>query len=240
MSPLPDQLVDRWEHRAEAPPGGGAVYWHVLLGNHSQVRELATEAQERLSGFAGLHMTPLQWLHITTLIAGTTEEIAPDDMKKMLTNAELSLSQALPITISLERVLYHPEAIVLEVQPDHALDPILKAAQFATSAVTGENGVTGTPTSSWMPHITLCYSTARQSAEPVISALGKRLPSCEITVDALSLVIQRGAERLWDWHHVGTARLGAITTASGPDISDASGAGDSSQALSRLGPGHAV
>jgi 2'-5' RNA ligase len=209
MSPLPDQLIDRWEHRADAPPGGGAVYWHVLLGNHPQVRELAREAQERLSGFAGLHMTPLQWLHITTLIAGTTDEISSDDLKKMLTNAELSLSQTPPITVSLGRVLYHPEAIVLEVQPDHALDPMLEAAKSATSAVTGENGVNGTPASSWMPHITLGYSTARQPAEPVISALGKRVPCCEITVDALSLVVQRGPERLWDWHHVGTAHLRA-------------------------------
>lgn len=207
MSPLPDQLVDRWEHRSDASPGAGTVYWHVLVGHHPQVQELVIEAQKRLSGFGGLHMTPLQWLHITTLIAGTTNDIVPDDMKKMLTDAELSLSQTLPITISLGRVLYHPEAIVLEVQPDHALGPILEAAQFATSAVTGENGVTGTPASSWMPHITLCYSTARQPAEPIISALGKTLPSCEITVDALSLVIQRGPERLWDWHHVGTAYL---------------------------------
>ena len=207
MSPLPGQLVDRWEHRAEAPPGRGVVYWHVLLGDHPQVQELAREAQERLSGFAGLHMTPLQWLHITTLIAGTTGEIASDDMKEMLTNAELSLSQTLPITVSLGRVLYHPEAIVLEVHPVRALDPILEAAQSATSAAIGDNGIAGTPASSWVPHITLCYSTARQPAEPVISALGKSLPSCEITVDALSLVIQRGPERLWDWHHVGTAYL---------------------------------
>lgn len=207
MSPLPDQLVDRWEHRSEASPGAGTVYWHVLVGHHPQVQELAREAQKRLSGFTGLHMTPLQWLHITTLITGTTDEIVADDMKKMLMNAELSLSRTLPITISLGRILYHPEAIVLEVQPDHALDPILEAAQSATSAVSGENGVTGTPASSWIPHITLCYSTACQPAEPVISALGKTLPICEITVDALSLIIQRGPERLWDWHHVGTAHL---------------------------------
>jgi hypothetical protein len=27
-------------------------------------------------------------------------------------------------------------------------------------------------------------------------------------VQALSLVVQRGPERLWDWHHIGSARLG--------------------------------
>jgi 2'-5' RNA ligase len=200
-------LVDRWEHRAEAPPALGAVYWHVLVGRHPEVRRIAEEAQERLSDFVGLHRTPVEWLHITTLVAGTTNEIARDEMKKMVADAALSLSKTPPITISLGRILYHPEAIVLKVKPDRALDPVLEAARSATSAVTGRHGLAGAPISSWMPHITLCYSTVRQPAEPIIAALGKKVPDCEITIDALSLVIQRGPERLWDWHPVGTAYM---------------------------------
>jgi hypothetical protein len=172
-------LVDRWEHRAEAPPALGAVYWHVLVGRHPEVRRIAEEAQERLSDFVGLHRTPVEWLHITTLVAGTTNEIARDEMKKMVADAALSLSKTPPITISLGRILYHPEAIVLKVKPDRALDPVLEAAR----------------------------STVRQPAEPIIAALGKKVPDCEITIDALSLVIQRGPERLWDWHPVGTAYM---------------------------------
>lgn len=183
------------------------MYWHVLVGDHPQVQGLAREAQERLSGFTGFHMTPLQRLHITTLAAGPADEITSDEMSEMLTSAELSLSKTPPITISLGRVLYHPEAIMLEVLPQRALDPLLEAAESATSAVTGRPCVARTSASSWTPHVTLCYSTAWQPAEPVITALGQRLRGCEATVDALSLVVQRGSEFLWDWHRAGTAHL---------------------------------
>jgi hypothetical protein len=59
----------------------------------------------------------------------------------------------------------------------------------------------------WMPHMTLCYSTSQQPAAPVIAALGRELPGCEVTLDKLSLVIQRGPELLWDWRSLGTADL---------------------------------
>jgi hypothetical protein len=38
---------------------------------------------------------------------------------------------------------------------------------------------------------------------PIIDTLGRRIPKCEIAVDAESLVIQWGAERLWNWQPVG-------------------------------------
>lgn len=207
MSPLPSKFVDRWQNRPEVGPAQGAVYWHLLLGSHSQLRKVAGGAQERLSEFTGLHMTPLEWLHITTLIAGSTDEITDDQMSLMLADAARSLSQVNPIAVTLEHVIYHPEAILLDVRPNQSLMPLLEAARSATHAVLGRDGVNGTAASSWIPHVTLCYSTADQPAAPIISALGKRLPSCEVTIEALSLVIQRGPERLWNWHPVGSARL---------------------------------
>jgi 2'-5' RNA ligase len=207
MSPLPKQLIDRWQNRPEVHPQHGMVYWHILLGGHPQVQAIAKIARERLSKFDGLHMTPLKWLHITTLIAGSTDEIMQGEMRDMLTIAKLSLSKIPRITISLEDVLYHPEAIVLVVRPDHALRPVFEVAQSATRAVIGRDGIAGADFQSWIPHVTLCYSAQRQPAEPVISTLGKKLPRCELTIDALNLVVQRGPERLWDWHPMGEARL---------------------------------
>jgi hypothetical protein len=31
----------------------------------------------------------------------------------------------------------------------------------------------------------------------------------DVGIESVSLVVQRGPERLWDWHHIGTAWLGA-------------------------------
>lgn len=98
--------------------------------------------------------------------------------------------------------------------------PVLEAVQSATRKVTGKDGfVNGGSASDWIPHITLCYSTGRQPAEPIITTLGKRLGIWDITVDALSLVVQWGPERLWDWEPVGTISLMGTTmddSASGP------------------------
>ncbi|MQA16161.1 MAG: hypothetical protein GEV09_19040 [Pseudonocardiaceae bacterium] len=207
MSPYPTQLIDRWHSRIEPNPGQGKLYWHVLLNQHPQVRAIASRAQEQLAAFRGLHMTPKQWLHITILIAGSTDEISANEMDAMLTNATHLLSQTPPVTVTLGHILYHPEAIMLAARPIDALEPIREAVQSATRAVIGkDDGVTGDGTS-WRPHVTLCYSTVQQPAGPIINALGTELPRCQVTIDSVSLVNQRGAERQWDWDPVGAVHL---------------------------------
>jgi 2'-5' RNA ligase len=208
MSPLPTQMRDRWQNRAEPAPGRGTVYWHILCRDYPQVRATAREAQSRLSRFAGLHMTPEQWLHMTTLIAGSTDRISSEQMHAMLAEAQRSLSTIQPIRVILGRVLYHPEAIMLGIRPERALDPILKGIQEATREIMGGDGCDGP--SSWTPHVTVSYSTADQAAEPIITALGMELPGCEVDISAVSLVIQWGPERLWDWEPIGTVRLGTV------------------------------
>jgi hypothetical protein len=42
-------------------------------------------------------------------------------------------------------------------------------------------------------------------------ALGHQLPSCDITISALNLVIQHGPERNWHWSVTGTVRLDGNT-----------------------------
>ena len=214
MSPFPTRMRDRWQNRAEPEPGQGTIYWHILFRDHPQVRSLAKDAQERLSHFAaGLHMTPQKWLHLTTLIAGSTEEICSDQMEVMISEATQMLSKVQPIPVTLGHVLYHPEAIMLAVRPHYALDPILKAVEYATRKATGRDGVGNGSLSAWTPHVTVSYSTAEQPAGPIIAALGKELPSCEVRISSVSLVIQRGPERLWDWVPVGTVHLGTVEDA---------------------------
>ena len=212
MSPLPEELVDRWQHRSENGPEEGTVYWHILLGDNTELRSMTEHARVRLAKFSHLHQTPFRWLHITTLVAGPTDEIGDSGMSGMLAEATALLSGTAPIKITLGRVLYHPEAIVLDVYPHEALAPIHQAALAATRSVTGQDGNVSGPVQPWHPHVTLCYSAGRQPAEPIIASLGKELPACEVSVRSLSLVVQRGPERLWDWQHIGSARLG------GPDL----------------------
>jgi hypothetical protein len=97
---------------------------------------------------------------------------------------------------------------MLAVKPKRALASIHDAVQAATRAVTrGHDPDADSPP--WIPHITLCYSTAEQAMALIIAALGPQPPECQIHISTVSLVIQHRPERLWDWRTVGTVYLPA-------------------------------
>lgn len=205
MSPLPVRFTGRWDNPSR-PSYDDTVCWHLLLGSHPAVRTAAAAAQQRLARFPGLHMTPPQWLHVTVLRAGTAGLVTQDDMSRMLARAQAELIRTAPIGVTLQRIFYHPEAVALSVSPRSALAPVLAAARSATHEVLGETAADGED-DEWLPHLTLCYSTAVQPAAPVIAELGKTIPACEATIDKMSLVVQDGSEDEWNWRVAGTARL---------------------------------
>jgi 2'-5' RNA ligase len=205
--PIPDETRDRWDNRAEPDSGKGAIYWHILFRDNPAVRATAKEAQARLASFRDLHMTPGECLHATALIAGTTDDIPDEGLGLMLAEARQRLAGVQPISVTISRVLYHPEAIMLGFTPEGALDPIHDAVRQATHRATGRTGSVTGPAGRWAPHLTISYSTGKQPMAPIAAALGHEVPRCNITVRAVSLVIQWGPERLWNWETVGTATL---------------------------------
>jgi len=126
----------------------------------------------------------------------------------MIQTAARLLADTPPVTVTLSRIGYHPEAIVLAVAPAMALALIHDAARAATEQASGASQDGQSP--DWSPHVTIGYSTANQPAGPIIDALGLELPSRAIHVSALSLVIQHGPERDWNWTTVATIRLPAL------------------------------
>ena len=123
MSPMPAEFTDRWRDRAEPAPGESLVYWHMLVAGYPAEVAMAREAQLRLAPFGGLHMTPLKWLHMTTLIAGPADQISSADIEHMTDSASRHLANTAPITVTLGKILYHPEAIMIAASPANALKP---------------------------------------------------------------------------------------------------------------------
>ncbi len=203
---LPEQMTNRWARRRDSEPGEQTLYWHVLMRDYPEVGALAQQARHQLSAFDGLHMTPADCLHMTTLVAGPAEWFSEAQRQQMIQTAADQLADVPPITVSLGKILYHPEAILFAVTPGAALAPLRNAAITATRA-------TGCDASGqdeeWRPHVTLCYSTSDQPARPIIDALGMSLPEKTIAVRRVSLVIQTGSELVWDWTIVGSANLAA-------------------------------
>src|SRR5437868_7634395 len=157
MSPFPIKMVDRWRDRAELGPGEGTFYWHVLLGRDPQARALAQEAQALLAPFPGLHFTPANWLHLTILVVGSTDDISIAQGQAMLAEAARLLAVVPPITETLSRIHYHPQAIMLSVDAPTRLTLVRDAVQAATQIITGRPGHTEGP-ATWTPHVTIAYS----------------------------------------------------------------------------------
>lgn len=210
MTALPAQMTDRWRHRTDPAPGEDTVYWHMLMADYPQVVDLAHDAQDRLAQFSGLHMTPLERLHMTTLVAGPAPTFTRSQLDRMIEIAAGLLADTAPITVTLGRILYHPQAIMLGVSPTAALAPIRNAAVKTTCLVSEREIPDGD--SAWIPHITICYGTADQPAAPIIAKLGTSLPRCHVRISALSLVTQHGPERDWDWSTLATIKLAAPAT----------------------------
>ena len=93
MSPLPVQFTSRWDNRSR-PSYDDAVCWHLLLGGDHAAHDIAATAGQRLAGFPGLHMTPLQWLHVTVLRVGTADVVTQGDMNRMLARAQAQRPRA--------------------------------------------------------------------------------------------------------------------------------------------------
>jgi 2'-5' RNA ligase superfamily len=207
MNPLPARMADRWQTRAEPGPGEAQLYWQILMRDQPQAGALAAVARERLTRFSGLHFTPEQWLHLSVLRIGLMTEISPGEIGAMVDQARHLLKPIPPVTFTLGRVLYHPEAITLGVRPGDALDGVSLAIRKATaSTLDVPADVTTAPR---VPHVTVAYSTRDQAAGPIIAALGRELPECLVTIDTIHLIAQHGAERAWNWQPVAAIPIGS-------------------------------
>jgi 2'-5' RNA ligase len=202
-------MVNRWAKRQSLmlPPGQGRLYWHVLLGDDEAVRAIVREAHDRLAGLPGLDLVPPRFIHLTIFIAGYAHEITDHQVDVMAEEATRQLARVEPITVTLGRVLYHPEAVVLEARPAERLRPLLEAAKFATRTATGRDGLLAHD--AWVPHVTVAYSSAEGPAAPIIGALGTRLPDRELTVRSMHIVNQDGPETVWEWRPLMEVRLGS-------------------------------
>ena len=110
------------------------------MKDQPEVRALATLAQQRLAHFPGLHFTPPDWLHSTVLMVGLWDGIAAASLDEMIKQTRLHLATVPPISISLGRVLFHPEAITLGIQPANALDAVFDAVRVAAQRAAGRPG----------------------------------------------------------------------------------------------------
>ena len=197
-------MADHWWPRPGRRPGRELYHWHMLLHDQPAVRAMAAAAQERLAGLPGLDPVAPDWLHLTAYIVGFADEVPARAIATMISEARELLAGVAPITVGFGRVWFSPQAVVLPAEPIRALDPVLDAVRTAARRAGCEGHHEGDP---WLPHVSVAYGNGDWPAEPVIAALGRRLPPIEVDMRSVSLVAQTQVGRSWQWRPVAEVPL---------------------------------
>ena len=158
--------------------------------------------------FSGLHRTPREWFHMTIYVPGPAEKIGPDRLGVLLSRSQDAVNDVRPVPATTSRVIYHPEAIMLAVDPSDQLRSVARSVAQATQEVVGPQERAVERVASWVPHVTVAYSTAVQDSAPIVEAVGACVPLRTALIQRISLVVQWGPERDWNWERVGEIRLG--------------------------------
>ncbi|RAY16121.1 2'-5' RNA ligase family protein [Actinomadura craniellae] len=201
-------LRDHWWSRPGVEDGRRMLVWHVLLDDAPEAVELAGAFRARLAALPGLDPVPAPWLHITTQVVGFTDEITPAEAAAMTAAAARWLRGHGPVGVSLGRDLFHPEGVVLGIDPPGALDPVHRAVREAAAATVAAHRLADyTDWADWGPHLSVAYANADVPTAAVAAALAPRPQPVPLTVRAVHLVSQQRVGRLYRWDPVTSVPL---------------------------------
>jgi hypothetical protein len=194
----PGQMRDHWWWRPGWRIGRRMYAWHVIFNHRTPLHELARAYQEALAPLPGIDPIPIRWLHLTMQGIAFTDEISAQDVTDIARAARKRLTGQPPVPLTVGPALVDPEAIMLEVRPANALDPVRTGVRAAIADV---RGVAEVPEADqWTPHISLAYSNndgpAASFAEVLIAVTH---PPVDVTVSAVDLIELSRDAHLYQW-----------------------------------------
>jgi 2'-5' RNA ligase len=140
----------------------------------------------------------MRWLHLTVQGIAFTDEATPQEISNIAEATRKYLSSQQPVSLSVGPVLVDPEAILLQVSPAGALNPVRAGLR---AAIAGERGAGQVPESeAWTPHISIAYSKSNGPASPYDEALNRAaLAPVSLTVSAVHLIELSRDTHLYQW-----------------------------------------
>jgi 2'-5' RNA ligase len=195
---LPDRMRDHWWWRPGWRAGRSMYTWHVTFEGQPELHELVEGYQKALAPLPGLDLIPIRWLHLTMQGIGFTDEVAPQDAADIAEAARERLATCQPVPLSIGRAMVDPEAILLDVSPPDALNPVRAGVRAAIADVRGASRVPETET--WTPHISIAYSNSDGPAVPYAEALSTVTTTpIDLIVSAVHLIQLSRDTHLYQW-----------------------------------------
>ncbi|MEJ1105470.1 MULTISPECIES: 2'-5' RNA ligase family protein [unclassified Kribbella] len=205
------ELRDHWWWRPGWGIGARFYAFHLAVGQCDELASLVAWCQKAIEGMPGLDPIPREWLHITMQGLAFVDDISPEDLASVVKTTRATLAQIQPFSLTFNRPLLRPEALVLVPESVQPLDNLRNAVRLAIEKALGPGAVDLGP-ADFQPHVSFAYVNADQSAANVLARLtGVDSTPTELCVDAVPLIEMHRDNRMYEWRELDTLRLGAAT-----------------------------
>ena len=199
-------LHDHWWWRPGWRPGRCFFTFHVTFADQPEVQALVASATTRLAGLPGLDLVPAQWLHLTMQGIGFSDEVADDNLAKIIAAAREHLSVVPPVTVRIGPVVVADEGVACRAGPAGALDPARDAVRAAIGGVWGTDRVP--EAAEWTPHVSVAYASADGPGDRFEAALNGLGDVAGVTVRAVDLIRLGRDRHVYEWEPVERFQLG--------------------------------
>ncbi|MFE5868830.1 2'-5' RNA ligase family protein [Streptomyces roseifaciens] len=197
MSTQPQHMANHWWWRPGWRPGRTFYTWHLTFQDASDVHRLAETYRQALGVVPGLDLVPDQWLHLTMQGIGFVDEV-PEEEARAIADAAASRLRAVPaFELTLRRPEITPEAVRWEAEPGHAPAAVRAAVRAAIADVRGD---VPEAEDGFKPHVSIAYSSASGSSEPVAEALASvEAEPATALVRGVQLIALHRDNQMYEW-----------------------------------------
>jgi 2'-5' RNA ligase len=188
--------------------------WYLTFEDCPSLHDLAEYYDRAIAGLP-VDIVPPRWLHLTLQSVGVADDVSITDVLRIGCDAQARCASMPRFEVSVERVLVHPEAVIMLVSPHESIKAVRWALRDAIAGVWGRDAVLDTESrgvgesDGFVPHITLAYSRSDGPAAPLIDAV-RAVDRRSVTVpfnEAHLLLVTRDIPA-YRWSPVAVATLG--------------------------------
>ncbi|RLP91598.1 2'-5' RNA ligase family protein [Micromonospora sp. BL4] len=204
-----DKMQDHWWWRPGWQVGRHFYACHFALGDHAELAELVRSYQEALRTFPGLDLIPSTWLHLTMQGIGFLDDLTDEQVTRLNHGIRERLAGLSAPVVTFHRPVVRAEAVYLLADPPAPIAAVREAVREVLGQVLGEDNAELAPPQSFRPHVSVAYSNAAQSAEPIAAALEQvAAEPVVVRLDHVGLLEFHRDHRMYEWTRSERVRIG--------------------------------
>ncbi|MGM1060649.1 2'-5' RNA ligase family protein [Saccharothrix sp. Mg75] len=127
-----EPMREHWWWRPGWKTGRSFYTWHVTFADQPGAQRLVADYAPVLATLPQLDPVPARWLHLTLQGIGFTDEVAYDDVDRIVQAARRRCSELEPFTVTIGPAHVDPETIQMPARP---LEPLAQLRLAIRAAI---------------------------------------------------------------------------------------------------------